>query len=536
MRKTIVATTALTSLLLASHAEASGIATARFGGEHGTPMTDTPPAIYYNPAGIGLSEGINIYVDGSFAMRWASYEHSAAATDVPEPADAQGANTGKGTLGNFLAVPMAGATAKFPLTDSLGLTAGAAFFVPFGGTSMWDQNDAFAKHQNYAGPVDGVNRWYSIHGTIRTLMISGAAALSINDMIHLGVSGGAAISQVDSLRARNSNGNDDMTFEGRAWVKTSTVHGQLGGGVMVTPLEDPKALRIGLSYQAPPGISDAKSEGTLSMYLGGNPSVADIQIGHQMPDIFRLGAAYRPTDELELRLFGDYTRWSLFENMCIETVGNPCEVDETGAPADGTSPTLNIRRNWQDSFALRAGLSYWVIPEVELMVGLGYDANAIPDENLDPALLDFHDVSTALGGRFEVTDWLAAQLTYTHLFYISRDTTGKSSNATLHPTSRGPDAGGVYKQTIGVINVGLQGSFDVFADESEPRRTEPAPTEPAPTEPAPTEPAPTEPPPIEPPPTEPAPTEPPPTEPAPTEPAPTEPAPAEPAPAEPAPG
>ena len=85
----------------------------------------------------------------------------------------------------------------------------------------------------------------------------------------------------------------------------------------------------------------------------------------------------------------------------------------------------------------------------------------------DPALLDFHDVSTALGGRFQVIDGLAAGLTYTHLFYFSRNTTGKSGNADLHETSKGPDAGGIYKQTIGVFNVSLHGSFDPFVDEPE---------------------------------------------------------------------
>ncbi|MBW2453759.1 MAG: hypothetical protein JRI68_04585, partial [Deltaproteobacteria bacterium] len=255
MKKTLVATTTLTALFVSASSLAAGIATARFGGEHGNPMDETPPSIYYNPGAIGLSKGINIYADGNIALRWASYEHTANYdTDIPEPADGQGANAGKGTLQNVVAAPMVGATGQFDLSESLGLAAGAAFFVPFGGSSMWDQNDSFENHPNYPGAVDGPNRWYSIHGTIRTLMISGAAALSISDMIHLGISGGAGLSQIDSLRARISNGTDDLTYEGRAWVKTNTWHGAIGGGALITPLDNPKDLRIGVSYQAPPGI------------------------------------------------------------------------------------------------------------------------------------------------------------------------------------------------------------------------------------------------------------------------------------------
>jgi long-chain fatty acid transport protein len=39
----------------AGRAGATGIAVARFGGEHGTPMTSDPTAMYYNPAGLALA-------------------------------------------------------------------------------------------------------------------------------------------------------------------------------------------------------------------------------------------------------------------------------------------------------------------------------------------------------------------------------------------------------------------------------------------------------------------------------------------------
>jgi len=467
MRKTTATALSTCALLAASPAVAGGISTARFGGELGHPTTDNPTAIYYNPAAIGASEGINIFADGNLAYRIASYQHFRAPTDAPEPADGVGANTGTGKLENFVAAPMLGATAALPLTDSLGLGLGAALFVPFGGSAVWSKNDAFADHPAYAGAVDGPQRWYNIHGTIRSIYISGAASLSIDHMVHLGVSGGASIEQVDTLIARNANGSDDLTFEGRALLQASRVHGQLGGGVLLTPLDDIDQLRIGLSYQAPPGISGAKAKGTLARFLGGNPSDDDIEIDDQMPDVFRAGVSYRPIKRVELRLFGDYTRWSLFQNECIETAGEPCKVDDNGAPADGTSPILNMPRHWNDSVNVRAGMSYWVGPRIELMTGLGYESKAVPDEFLEVGLMDFDGVSAALGGRFQLTDWLAGALTYTHFFFFPRDTIGKSRNATLHSISKGPDAGGIYKQTIGLVNINLQASFDPWAKPSE---------------------------------------------------------------------
>ena len=163
-------------LLCASSAAASGFATARFGGEHGHPTTENPTAIYYNPAGLAASEGTHLFADGLFALRRASYEHQRESADTEEPPDAQGANHGKGTLLNFAAVPMLGASTK------IGAFAfGIGAYVPFGGSEVWDDNTAFENDPKYPGPVDGVQRWYDIEGTIQSTYLTAAAAAELWD-------------------------------------------------------------------------------------------------------------------------------------------------------------------------------------------------------------------------------------------------------------------------------------------------------------------------------------------------------------------
>src|SRR5262249_47590196 len=151
----------------------SGISTARFGGEHGTVVTTNPTAIYYNPAGIAESEGTNIFLDANIALRHASYTHAQAVDprtgrpdpnvtgDTNEPVDAKGANYGEGTLFNVVAAPMIGASTK--LGD---FALGAGFYIPFGGHSIWDRNDAFKGSTKYPGAYYGPARWYSIEGEI----------------------------------------------------------------------------------------------------------------------------------------------------------------------------------------------------------------------------------------------------------------------------------------------------------------------------------------------------------------------------------
>ncbi len=479
MQKLIVATTAAAALGGSLDAAASGLSTARFGGEHGHPTTDNPTAIYYNPAGIGLSEGINVFVDGNLAWRIATYERPAVCPPTTEPSacdatpsnneygeasDAIGANYGKAALTNVVAAPMVGATANIPLGSDYRLGFGAGFFVPFGGTSSWDRNEAFDDHPRFPGARDGVNRWWSIDGTLRSMFLSGALSFSIHELVHLGLSGGVAFSEVNTVRAKVLDNSNNLAREGRAWVDASDVNAHLGLGIVVTPFKNDE-LRLGLSYQMPVGFGGITMEGTLSIHDGtpGGVSESEVELHHVWPDVFRLGAAYKPLTELELRLFGDVTRWSLFEDQCITAVGAEACRDGDGNLAPEV--ILNIPRDWDVGVSVRAGASYWVHDDVELFLGVGYDSNAVPDETLEPALTDFDDVSVALGARLRATDWWALAISYTQIFYVPRDTTSTSKTAAPpDPKSLGPDAGGTYQQALGFANLNMQFSFDPFSD------------------------------------------------------------------------
>jgi long-chain fatty acid transport protein len=454
-RRGFLFVSAIAATLWASNASASGFSTARFGAELGHPISSNPTAIYYNPAGIASSEhGYQLYLDLSVALRSASFEHRSAPSDVPEPAGAQGANTDKAKLFNVLAVPMLGATARFG-----NLAFGAGVYVPFGGTSVWDKNDRL-KSSPYAGVVDGGSRWYSIEGTIQSTYYTAAAAYRFGDSgLSLGLSGNLINSVVKTIRARVSDGSNDIGAEGRSFTDTKGWHGSFGVGAMYEAVKN--ALWFGASYQAQPGVSGGMTlKGTLDGYFAGSESKNKVRIEQTLPDVFRLGARYRVNPALELRLFGDYTRWSVFEQQCLGEEDKPCVVAPDGSkPPSGSGVIQNLPRHWQDAWAVRLGASLWPIESLELMAGVGYDSNAIPDKALDPALMDYHDVMAALGARYRIIKQLFGGVTVTQFFYVPRDTTGKNGNAAWQPPSRGPDAGGKYSQSTTVINVNTMLAF-----------------------------------------------------------------------------
>lgn len=457
--KRIVVLAALAAVgLPAGRAGASGFLAARFGGEHGHPTTSNPTALYYNPAGLALATGTRLYLSGTFAYRTASYDRPADAIDNPAtgtPQDAIAANSGEGTLANFLVSPFAGVVSDLGIPN---LGVGLGFYVPFGGQSEWDKNEAYEGSDRYPGAVDGVNRWWSIDGTIRTLYFTAGGAYRIPDLrLSLGLGVNLVKTEVHTGRARNSTGLDDMVAdaegtlqEGRSLIDVSGWHLALGAGVIWEPVDN---LLVGLSYQSQPGFGEQQLEGTLDTVLGtGKPDEEDIKFFQEIPDVIRLGLRYR-TLPWEYRLFGEYVRWSVFESQCLIKA----DLDECQIKPDGSgNAILNIPRNWEDAFGIRGGVSHWFSEGLEVYVGAGYDSNAAPDEGIDAALMDQPKVTGALGGRFELLEGLVLQPTLTHVYYFEREVDDPRSHV---PPSKSPDHSGTYNQAVTALDLALEYTF-----------------------------------------------------------------------------
>jgi long-chain fatty acid transport protein len=215
----------------------------------------------------------------------------------------------------------------------------------------------------------------------------------------------------------------------------------------------PKQLWLGASYQSRPNLTGMKKlEGHQKTFLtnpDGSASESDVPaaLEHELPDAYRLGGRYRPAPDIELRLFGDYTRWSVLERHVVKNT----ETD---------SYLLDQDRSWKDTFSVRAGVSKWISEPLEVYTGAGYASNAVPDSTLEAALPDWDGVSFSAGGRYQILEKLFASLAYTQIVYLPRDNHGASeltkSTGTAPPS---PDSGGHYKQAVGVVNLNVDFAF-----------------------------------------------------------------------------
>jgi long-chain fatty acid transport protein len=369
----------------------------------------------------------------------------------------EGANYGSASAFNVFGGPMVGGSMR--IGD---FAFGAAGYAPFGGEVHFDRNERFAGTM-YPGAADGVARWHGYDASTMSIYATLGAAYRFGPL-SLGATGNLILTSISFERAQALTGGlNDLESEGRSKLDASGVHASFGLGAMFEAVEN--TLWLGLSYQAQPGLGEIVLHGDLtaeqSVAMPGEALRRKVDVHQALPDVYRLGLRVRPADSVELRFAGDLTRWSVLQTQCVGIADQPCTVTPDGGAGPNSGVVLNSRRFWRDTVGVRAGGSYWVLPSLEMFLGIGYESAAAPDTTLDPLLADANNLALAFGGRLQFADTWFAALSYTHLQFFTRDNTGKSTLADprLEPTTRRPDGGGEYEQWVGIVNLNVLKTF-----------------------------------------------------------------------------
>lgn len=132
------------------------------------------------------------------------------------------------------------------------------------------------------------------------------------------------------------------------------------------------------------------------------------------PAILALSVAFEPVDKLTVELTWDRTFWSKYESLDISS--------NALYPAAGKS----FPKNWDDSDAFRIGLSYQYSDALELMAGVAYDQNPIPDETVSFELPDSDAWLYSLGFQYKYTENLEIGMAVLYDYKESRDYAGST--------------------------------------------------------------------------------------------------------------
>lgn len=465
----------LAALAAAGEARASGLLTARYGADDGSPAMPNAFAVYYNPAALGGTKGTTITGDASAALRFVSYERpeSALSPSSPsfrtDPAFLQKyvrANTGSAQLLNFVSLPFVGFNTDFG-GKLRGLRAGYAFYVPYGGQADWNRSNDAALIGVAPGAKDGPQRWQDISGQILAIYNTVAVAYALPWGLSVGASFSPIIHMMKDLRARNLDGSDDTMapngklIEGRAFVEGASVNASVAAGIYFDPLND-HSMKMGFSWTGQPGFGDTVVSGSLKTQYGGNPLGAAIPVDfiQTYPDVFRFGFSWQALPRLEVHSDIEYVRWSWLKRQCIVKHGQPCALGADGfSDPSGGNIILNVPANWRDTVSMRGGVKIGLTEQISAFGSMSFATSAVPAETISATSIDAFQIFGTLGLKMALNKHFAAAGSYTQIFYLDVNTNGRSMLASLPEPSRSPSADGVYKSTIGLFNANLAYTF-----------------------------------------------------------------------------
>jgi len=449
-------------------AYASGVSNPFISDAHGQPELANPYAVYYNPAALGGITGTQVVVDGTFTLGYTRFDRtlplSPSATNTPGGANYPlyvATNSGTNTSVGAGGIPFLGAATDF---GSRAFFGGLGIYAPFGGGIQWNQASRWAGNTGVPGAVDGPQRWQSVAVVDSTLAVTAALGAKLEKQrLSFGVGFTVYSNDVSLVKAFDSDGSDDVVApngvlkEGRVYLNTTGVDFGASAGVHWTPDAEGR-IRIGASYTSQPGFGTMRLKGTLQQRLGITPpGTTDVDFLQAYPDNIRLGAAYRVTDDVDLRLHGEYTRWSVFQNACVVHPGDACSVGPDGSAAAGQTAIIsNVHAAFHDAYAIHGGFGYWPASRVEIFVDLGVDSSAVPAQSLGVSLFDSFKIIGGVGMRYRVSDHLFLAGSYTEFFYMPVTVTGQVE---APPPSDVPVANGSYASHVMFANANATLAF-----------------------------------------------------------------------------
>lgn len=277
---------------------------------------------------------------------------------------------------------------------------GLGVYAPYGLGSSW--------------PGEWEGRYQSTEAELQVIAINPALALRLGERLHLGVglryliSSARIARKIDTglLLYSQSGGNPALqpTIANPAYDSDFTIDGDAEGWQFACgglyKLEE--RLTLGASFisgteMTYTGRADfTHSAAWDAVALAPGLSAGD-QLAQALPDQpgearlnlpwhLNLAAHARLTPAWDLSLDGQYTAWSVYEDITIDLAEQEPTVSE---------------RNWSDSWALRLGISYQLGDGFCLRAGALYDRSPVPDQTIDPQLPDSDRVGLGIGCGWE---------------------------------------------------------------------------------------------------------------------------------------
>jgi long-chain fatty acid transport protein len=459
------------ALLTSGIAQAGSIsAPGMLGGPDSGAATPNPAAVYFNPAAIAATEGVQVMIDGQLAF--IRIDATSTRNDGIDP------NTGEPyTVAQArVQVPAAliGATWKpfervafgFALTDA---------FVGGGDYTAGepDLEAPFESHQRYAGVVS----------KLITLHAIPAVGITVMDGVHIGGSYKLVLDSFYAMQASDPLHAEGVGPSGGAYesdtLLTIDASGMHTGWTVGAYVDRFSMARVGVSYTRN-GVFDTAGTGSVEApdQIGGGSPEALVTFTAPLPDVLH---AWVNSDINERLTVGAGVEWQRWGACCGGPDGDivigvtSLDGDALGADAEDNlsveiATTQYSPRRLIDSMNVGMNAGYQINEATWLGARIQKNGSAVPDYAVSATNIDYANVGFMVAARRQLGAHVELGLAYSKFFLEEREITNSAWDAAASSPDYVDDrfspsfpfkasANGVYSGKVDVVGVRLAMAF-----------------------------------------------------------------------------
>jgi long-chain fatty acid transport protein len=370
-------------------------------------QADDPSAVWYNPAGITQLEGTMVSGGVIGIYPELTHENTNGTTDVSKR--------------NWHLPAQLYATHK--LSDAIGI--GFGINSPFGLSTDW--------------PNTSSTRYVATYSSIVTTEFNPNIAYKLND--DLSAAFGIAYIRLRATLEKTTfvvhpvfgplgDHNFRLSGDGDGWGVNAAVKYNFS-----------ETLHAGLSYRSRIKVD---VDGTAELTGGPAAASGSGSTSLTLPDLIQLGVSYNASDALTLNADLEYTLWSTYDTLSIES----------DVPAFNNTE----EHQWKDVACLRIGGQYKLSDQWKVRAGYLYDQNPVKEEHFETRNPDSDRQGFSIGAGYTSGN-VTIDAAYMYVLFNNRSISNSvMDDASVTPMA--PDAlNGTYKSRAQLAGITIGYKF-----------------------------------------------------------------------------
>ncbi len=366
-------------------------------------QADDPSAVWYNPAGITQLEGTRISGGIISVYPELTHENADGTTDVS-----------KRTM--FLPIHL---YATHKLNDNIFF--GFGINNPFGLATDWDQNSSSTRYvatfSSIVSTEFNPNIAYKFNNNLSAAF--GIAYLHIRATLE---------KTTPNPFAPLTDTNFRLSGDADGWGVNAALKYKASD-----------AVHLGLSYRS--RIKE-NLEGTAE--INGTPLSGTGKTSITFPDLIQFGISYSASDKLTFNTDLEYTMWSTYDKLVIES--------------DVPAFNQTEEKQWKNVWCLRIGGQYKLSDQWKLRAGYVYDQNPVKEEYFETQLPDSDRQGISIGAGYTIGN-VTIDAAYMYILFNKR-TISNSVMDDASVTPKAPDSlNGTYKSQAHLAGITIGYAF-----------------------------------------------------------------------------